>query len=121
MWAKRAGTSFARFRLSTAVGLQPTGLAPDGEVEDHPITISTGIPPIANNDPTAPGDADFTTSEDSSLAADINVTLLINDVDPDAAPGDTLTVFDNSALSDLGAAVLVNYFLLVAFDLYLLR
>ncbi|MBC8355894.1 MAG: hypothetical protein H8E66_28285 [Planctomycetes bacterium] len=33
------GTTFARFRLSTAGGLTPTGLADDGEVEDYRIEI----------------------------------------------------------------------------------
>lgn len=34
------GTTTARFRFSTASGLSVTGLAPDGEVEDHQVTIS---------------------------------------------------------------------------------
>lgn len=34
-----AGPTFARFRLSSAGGLLPTGLAPDGEVEDYAVTI----------------------------------------------------------------------------------
>ena len=34
------GATFARFRLSTAGGLLPTGEAPDGEVEDYNVTIS---------------------------------------------------------------------------------
>ena len=33
------GDTFARFRLSTAGGLDPTGAATDGEVEDYPISI----------------------------------------------------------------------------------
>lgn len=33
------GTTFARFRISTAGGLLPTGPAIDGEVEDHPVTL----------------------------------------------------------------------------------
>ena len=37
-----AGTTFARLRLSTAGGLQPNGLAADGEVEDHLLTILEG-------------------------------------------------------------------------------
>ena len=32
-------TSYARFRISTAGGLLPTGLASDGEVEDYEVTI----------------------------------------------------------------------------------
>ncbi|MFO0913884.1 MAG: NF038122 family metalloprotease [Pirellulales bacterium] len=34
------GLTFARFRLSSAGGLQPTGAASDGEVEDYALTIS---------------------------------------------------------------------------------
>jgi hypothetical protein len=35
-----AGTSFARFRLSSQSGLGPTGQAPDGEVEDYIVTFN---------------------------------------------------------------------------------
>jgi hypothetical protein len=34
------GLSYARFRCSTVGGLLPTGLAPDGEVEDYPVEIA---------------------------------------------------------------------------------
>lgn len=37
-------TTFARFRFSTASGLGYTGVAPDGEVEDHPVNIHP-LPP----------------------------------------------------------------------------
>lgn len=33
------GPTYARFRLSSAGGLAPTGLATDGEVEDHPVRV----------------------------------------------------------------------------------
>jgi len=33
------GTTFARFRISSEYGLEPTGPAGDGEVEDHSVTI----------------------------------------------------------------------------------
>lgn len=35
----KLGTNFARFRLSSAGGLSPTGLAQDGEVEDQRVVI----------------------------------------------------------------------------------
>jgi hypothetical protein len=38
------GTTFARFRLSTAGGLSPTGAALDGEVEDYAVTIDAVTP-----------------------------------------------------------------------------
>jgi len=37
--ATSAGPSFARFRLSSAGGLAPTGPAADGEVEDYAVTV----------------------------------------------------------------------------------
>jgi len=37
-----AGTTFARFRISTAGGLGVTGPAADGEVEDHAVTLVNG-------------------------------------------------------------------------------
>ena len=36
------GPTFARFRLSTAAGLNPAGSAPDGEVEDYLVDILEG-------------------------------------------------------------------------------
>ena len=36
-----AGTSFARFRISSAGDLDPVGLADDGEVEDYEVTIQS--------------------------------------------------------------------------------
>ncbi len=40
--APPGAATWARFRLSSAGGLASTGLAPDGEVEDYPVTI-TGV------------------------------------------------------------------------------
>lgn len=41
-----AGQTFARFRLSTQAGLAPdVGVAPDGEIEDHALTIAAYAPP----------------------------------------------------------------------------
>ncbi|HLA85580.1 MAG TPA: clostripain-related cysteine peptidase, partial [Thermoguttaceae bacterium] len=45
------GDTFARFRLSTAGGLAPTGAADDGEVEDYQVTL------VART--LTPGDANF--------------------------------------------------------------
>ncbi len=40
------GTTFARFRISSAGGLSPTGDAPDGEVEDHKVAIGLAAPTV---------------------------------------------------------------------------
>ena len=44
--AAQEGTSCARFRIASAGGLTPTGLAPDGEVEDHGVAIISEDPAI---------------------------------------------------------------------------
>lgn len=51
------GGTFARFRLSTAGGLAPTGSATDGEVEDYGVTIATVTPgtTLITPDPENPG------------------------------------------------------------------
>ncbi|MEO1526495.1 MAG: GEVED domain-containing protein [Planctomycetota bacterium] len=36
----QTGTTYARFRLSTNGGVGPTGLAPDGEVEDYQVVVA---------------------------------------------------------------------------------
>lgn len=41
-----AGMTYARFRLSSAGGLAPTGLAPDGEVEDYAVTLIANLPQL---------------------------------------------------------------------------
>ncbi|MDD5134164.1 MAG: GEVED domain-containing protein, partial [Phycisphaerae bacterium] len=38
------GTTYARFRFSSIGGLTPSGLAPDGEVEDYTVTIERETP-----------------------------------------------------------------------------
>ncbi len=44
------GTTFARFRLSSAGGLTPNGLASDGEVEDYQVQVIDGLnaPAVVN-------------------------------------------------------------------------
>jgi hypothetical protein len=54
------GQTYARFRFSTATGLSYTGMAPDGEVEDHEINIE--------------GELDFGDAPDFPYP-----TLLVND------------------------------------------
>jgi len=41
------GTTFVRFRFSSAGGLGPTGLAPDGEVEDYGVPIRSALDTVA--------------------------------------------------------------------------
>ena len=86
-----AGQSFARFRLSTAGGLATSGVAADGEVEDHPLQLNTL--PVANPD------SDNTT-ENSRTTTDV----LANDTDADAndSPANfSLTSIDSVVVSGL--------------------
>src|SRR6185436_9660528 len=41
------GTTFARFRLSTAPNVRPNGAAPDGEVEDYRLQIFAAAADLA--------------------------------------------------------------------------
>lgn len=52
-----AGATFARFRLSTAGGLGPTGAATDGEVEDYALNLLQPTPGtiVSIEDPANPG------------------------------------------------------------------
>ncbi|MGH8529035.1 MAG: LamG-like jellyroll fold domain-containing protein, partial [Nevskiales bacterium] len=63
-----AGTSFARFRLSTIGVLAPTGEAPDGEVEDYLVAI---LPP--NIPPTISNITNKTTNEDTPVTVNFTV------------------------------------------------
>jgi hypothetical protein len=54
------GTSYARVRVSTAGGLAPTGAAPDGEVEDHKVTIGLASPVLTT--PAAAANVDVTSN-----------------------------------------------------------
>ncbi len=40
------GNTYARFRISSAGGLSPTGAAPNGEVEDHQVKIGLAAPVV---------------------------------------------------------------------------
>ena len=42
-----AGITYTRFRLSSTGGLSPSGLANDGEIEDHEVTLLPATPMIA--------------------------------------------------------------------------
>ena len=43
-------TTWARFRLSTDGGLSPSGIAVDGEVEDHQVVIADAPIPVSDDD-----------------------------------------------------------------------
>jgi Ca2+-binding RTX toxin-like protein len=66
-----AGLSYARFRLSTAGGLPPTGVAPTGEVEDYAVTLAAPAPGTVTvlPDPQTPGQ---------------NVLFIVGTANPDA-------------------------------------
>jgi hypothetical protein len=51
----RLGSSYARFRVSTSGGLEPSGLAMDGEVEDYRVEIAGQNAAMLVPDPLNPG------------------------------------------------------------------
>jgi hypothetical protein len=78
------GPTYARFRLSTNGGLPPTGLAPDGEVEDYRVSIQgepQGVGTIViqkTTDP--PGGSDF------DFLDNFDIPFVMNDGDSLAIP-----------------------------------
>ena len=90
-----AGVTFARFRFSTAGNLGFTGLAPDGEVEDYPLTLlaSADLGVVAR-------------SSVPSLSAGSNVvyTLTVTNRGPSSASGVRLTNVLSSRSTFLSAA-----------------
>jgi len=96
------GQTTSRFRISSVPGLMDTGLAPDGEVEDHQVTIESG----------QPDEYDFGDAPDPSyptlLGSDgarhmLNgATFLGNQVDsePDGQPDPLALGDDNNNLMD---------------------
>ena len=91
----RVGATQARFRFSSVGGLKPTGLAPDGEVEDYRVSIIAGNPPVAVAD-------QYTFNED---AAGRGTSVLANDTDADVGDQALLTVASADTGSKLGAQV----------------
>ncbi|MCO8121088.1 M12 family metallo-peptidase [Stieleria sp. TO1_6] len=57
-----SGTTFARFRLSTAGGLSVTGAAPDGEVEDHLVRL-VGADPFVVDTLVDESDGDYSSGD----------------------------------------------------------
>ncbi|MDA1051509.1 MAG: GEVED domain-containing protein [Planctomycetota bacterium] len=101
-----AGTSYARFRLSSVSGLKPLGSAPDGEVEDSQVTllqntISIGNRSLAegNNGTT---NFSFTVTLDAASNRDISLSYSTQD-DSATEPSDYAKVTIGS-LTFLSAA-----------------
>ncbi len=96
--------STARFRVSAQGGLQPTGLALSGEVEDYRVRLAVGTPPtLPDTNPTTPGIQtvrNYSTPEDVALTVPPSSGLLVGVVDAD--PGDVVTV----APGDVGDFIL---------------
>lgn len=84
------GQTFARFRLSTLGSLGPNGIATDGEVEDHPVTIVA---------PTVRGGSFSSEIEISSGVDQLEVADIDGDGDVDmigaSAVNDTIFWFEN--------------------------
>ena len=68
------GATYARFRLSSSGGLAPTGLAPDGEVEDYLVGIFAN--PYQNPDPRRRHDVN-----DNGLVTPLDAMLVLRELD----------------------------------------
>ncbi|WP_306117996.1 MULTISPECIES: GEVED domain-containing protein [unclassified Roseitalea] len=89
--APLSNPTFARFRWSTAAGLDVATAAPDGEVEDHPVTV------LAGDFGDAPAALGYATTQ-----ADGGPRHTVNDP-PQVRIGATPTDIDNGTLQDAGA------------------
>ncbi len=96
------GKTFARFRLSSDPSLEPTGVAPDGEVEDYQVLIT--------DDPRDYGDAprSFSTMKDSEPAtahlilSGENNDILLTAVEPGTVMNDIeIIIINDHAYGDL--------------------
>jgi VCBS repeat-containing protein len=76
------GNTFARFRISSAGGLSPTGVAMDGEVEDYMINVLPGTPPVGTaNQYAVLEDGVLTTTQTTESDALLNNNgVLVNDI-----------------------------------------
>ncbi|MCP3958924.1 MAG: DUF11 domain-containing protein, partial [bacterium] len=76
-----SGTTYARFRLDSAGGLSPTGLAADGEVEDLAVTVQEQA------------DLSITKTGTASAAAGaaVSYTLAVSNAGPSTATSVTVT------------------------------
>lgn len=97
------GQTAARFRLSAQGGLGPTGLAPDGEVEDYMVTVQQQALDFGD----APQSYPVLLSQDGarhSYQRDFNLGVRI-DLEPDGQPsaganGDDVNPFSTVAVLD---------------------
>lgn len=68
------GQTFARVRVSTGGGLQPTGFTFDGEVEDYQVTIAAVVPPSVESVSINRGDSQRSRVEQVTVTFDSEVT-----------------------------------------------
>jgi hypothetical protein len=93
------GPVFARFRISSAGGLAPTGFAPDGEVEDHLVDVYEGAVLDWGDAP----DPTYPTMLASFGAAHMIDALFLGgsvDPEPDGQQNATATGDDNDGNND---------------------
>lgn len=81
-------STFARFRFSQAGGLSPTGLAPDGEVEDYQVSLAgTAISGQVFEDVNGNGVRDFLVAEpDIVFVIDVSNSAIITVNPPGSTP-----------------------------------
>ncbi|MCA9050254.1 MAG: hypothetical protein KDA89_16075, partial [Planctomycetaceae bacterium] len=106
------GATAARFRISTAGGLGPTGAAADGEVEDYEVTISnvvTGELTLSIADATVSeaqgtGATTATVTRNTDMTDALVVTLTSSDTSEAAVPATvTIPVGQSSATFNIDA------------------
>ncbi|MCA9263330.1 MAG: hypothetical protein KDA60_05755, partial [Planctomycetales bacterium] len=84
------GTTFARFRLSSAGGLAPTGLAIDGEVEDYAVQLL----PDSWHNAERPADVN-----DDGVINPIDALIVVNELDAARVSDDITGLLPNARLN----------------------
>jgi hypothetical protein len=93
------GTTFARFRVSAAGGLLPTGRATTGEVEDYTVAIQTAAATDDFGD--APDTYGTTLAASGARHTGMGPTLgPVRDIEADGQPGATATGDDSTGSDD---------------------
>jgi len=93
--------TYARFRWSTASGLNSTATASNGEVEDYALTIASGIAITANND-------DFSGTPIDGISGGTTASIFANDDLDGSTPDDTTVTASLTSLGGLDGLAGVN-------------
>ena len=108
-WATPAVTTFARFRFSSVPGgLAVTGVAPDGEVEDHLVSIEDNLELDFGDAPDGPYPTTITSNGAAHVVSAVYFLGTAVDGDLDGQPNATATGDDVDGTDDEDGVTLTS-------------